>query len=291
MMNPANVKNSKYAFFGTSHIAVYVLEALQAAGLMPELIVTQAPKPKGRGLAAQATAVETWARAHEIQVAHDWAVFESAPPASGWDVAVVVDYGAMLPKQLLEIPRHGFLNVHPSLLPKLRGASPIRSAILNDEKNTGVTVMLVDEGMDEGAIVAQKKVEVKPWPIGNSELERILMEAGGTLLAQILPLWVAEEIEAQTQNHDLATYSHKLSKEDGLLNLSDDGYKNLLKIRALEGWPGTYAFFERGGKQIRVQILDAHLAGTKLVIEKVKPEGKREMSYEEFVRSGAIPRV
>lgn len=274
-----------FAFFGTSHIAAYVLDALEEAGTLPALIVTLPPKPKGRGLSPQPTAVETWAVAHSIPVAHDWALFEKG----SWDVAVVVDYGLLLPRTLLDIPRKGFLNIHPSLLPRLRGASPVRSAILNDEKTTGVTLMLVTEGMDEGPVVAQKKVDVSPWPVGNTELERLLVRTGGELLAQILPLWVSGEIEAQEQNHDLATYAEKLTKEDGLLDLSSDGYKNLLKIRALEGWPGTYAFFERGGKTLRVQILDAHMEGAKLAITTVKPEGKREMPYGEFLRSGAKP--
>ena len=281
MTNPKTNKIS-FAFFGTSHIAVYVLEALTVAGLSPALVVTLPPKPKGRGLGSQPTDVEVWAHEHSLPVAHDTSEFEQGT----WDVAVVVDYGKMLPATLLAIPRRGFLNIHPSLLPRLRGASPIRSAILNDEKTTGVTVMLVSEGMDEGAIVAQKKITPPQWPPGNAALEKMLLKEGGALLAQILPLWVAGEIEPQEQNHDLATYSEKLSKEDGLLDLNADGYKNLLKIRGLEGWPGTYAFFMRGDKKIRVQILNAHLDGAKLHIDTVKPEGKKEMAYEEFLRSG-----
>ena len=163
----------------------------------------------------------------------------------------------------------------------------MRSAILNDEKETGVTIMQLSEGMDEGPIVAQKKIMAQPWPLKNSELEALLLPMAGQLLAQILPLWIHGEIEAKEQNHDLATYCDKLSKEDGLLDLSADGYKNLLKIKALEGWPGTYTFFERGGKKLRMQILDAHMDNKKLVIDRVKPEGKKEMAYEEFLRSGA----
>ena len=109
------------------------------------------------------------------------------------------------------------------------------------------------------------------------------------LLARILPLWVAGDIEAREQNHDIATYSERFSKEDGLVHFCDDPYRNLLKIRAFEGWPGTFAFFERNGKRIRAQIIDAHLANGKLALDIVKPEGKKEMPYEDFARSGAIP--
>lgn len=285
MTNRKKSNTIRFAFFGTSHIAVYILDALEAAALVPGLIVTQTPKPKGRGLGTQPTQAEVWARAHEIPVAYDSKEFENA----GWDVAVVVDYGNFLPKQLLDIPKRGFLNVHPSLLPRLRGASPMRSAILNDEKVTGVTIMLVSEGMDEGPVVAQKKIDVEPWPIGNAGLEKILVPEGGKLLAQILPQWVKGGIDAHEQNHDIATYAEKITKEDGLLDLSADAYKNLLKIRAYEGWPGTYAFFERSGKKIRVGIQDARIENGKLVIDRVKPEGKKEMGYEEFARSGAKP--
>ena len=283
MTNQKRSSGIRFAFFGTSHIAVYVLDALDAAKLLPGLIVTQPPKPKGRGLGSQPTQVEVWARSHGIPVVHDSKEFENGT----WDVAVVVDYGNFLPKQLLDIPKRGFLNIHPSLLPRLRGASPMRSAILNDEKTTGVTIMLVNEGMDEGPIVAQKKIDVEPWPIGNAALENILVPEGGRLLAQILPQWVAGEIDAHEQNHDVATYAEKITKEDGLLDLHADAYKNLLKIRAYEGWPGTYTFFERGGKKIRVGILDADVINGKLYIHTVKPEGKKEMGYEEFLRSGA----
>ena len=215
-----------------------------------------------------------------------------------WDVFVVASFGAILPQAFLDIPKRGVLNVHPSLLPRLRGPSPIRSAILNDEKETGVSIMLLDEKMDHGPLVAQKKVSVDPpaggWPPHGKALDALLAHEGGKLLAQVLPLWVAGEIEAREQNHDLATYCKQFEKEDGLLDLSADAYQNLLKIRALEGWPGTYAFFERpstrsgqAGKRLRIQILDAHVDANKLVIDSVKPEGKKEMSYAAFLNSGA----
>ncbi len=282
----SNLKSDlKFAFFGTSHIAVYVLEALAHAELLPTLVVTLPPLSRGRRLETQPTAVEEWARAHSIPVVHDWQEFESGT----WDVAIVVDYGKLLPKKLLDIPRSGFLNVHPSLLPRLRGPSPMRSAILHDEREVGVTIMRVDVEMDHGPIVAQKKISLLEWPIKNSELEALLVPAGGALLAQILPHYVMDEIEAREQNHDLATFSEKFEKEDGFLDLKGDAYKNLLKIRAFEGWPGTFAFFERGGKKIRVHILKAHLERGKLILDVVKPEGKREMPYADFLNSGAQP--
>ena len=284
ILNAPMKKQINFAFFGTSHIAVYVLDTLEAAGFLPTLIVTIPAKPKGRGMEITPTAAEQWAKARNIPVSYTWEEFEKVE----WDVAVIVDYGKIVPERIVRIPKHGFLNVHPSLLPHLRGASPIRTAILQNENPTGVTVMRVDEKMDHGPIVAQKKVDIPNWPVKNSELERILLTEGGALLSKILPHWIDEEVEAREQNHDLATYCEKVEKEDGLLDLAADSYKNLLKIRAYEGWPGTYTFFEKGGKKIRVKIMDAHIDNSSLVIDRIIPEGKREMSYEEFCRQMPI---
>jgi len=286
---PTNMRSINFAFFGTSHIARMVLDELEKAGLLPALIVTLPPKKQGRGLQEVDTDVATWARQRNVPLAYDWADFEKSPPTGGWDVAIVVDYGKILPQSLLSIPKKGFLNMHPSLLPRLRGASPMRSAILNNEQDTGVSVILIDEEMDHGPLVAQKKAQFPEWPLKNSELESILVPLGGMLLAQILREYVAGNIEPVEQNHDVATYSGKFTKEDGLLDLKGDVLENLRKIYAFEGWPGTYAFFERAGKKIRVAILDAHIEGKALVIDSVKPEGKNMMPYEEFARSGAKP--
>ncbi len=274
----------RFAFFGTSHIAVYCLEALRAAGLTPALIVTPEDRPRGRGLAASPVAVALWAQQHNIPFSHQWDSIDNT-----YDVAVVVDYGHLLPKHLLETPRRGFLNVHPSLLPRLRGPSPIRTAIRDNEQIVGVSIIVLDEEMDHGPLIAQKRIETPIWPLSASELETLLMREGGILLARVLPEWVLGEIDAHSQNHDVATYTKKIVKEDGLLNLRDDAYKNFLKIRAYEGWPGTYTFFERNGKRLRVGILDAHMENGELIIDLVKPEGKREMPYAEFLRSGAMP--
>lgn len=276
MTNPKLNKNL-LAFFGTSHIAVYVLDAMKDADLMPAHIVTIPSK--------NASPVALWAKQHAIPLAFEWKEFEGGT----WDAAIVVDYGKILPKRLLDIPQHGFVNVHPSLLPRLRGPSPMRSAILHGEERFGVSVMLVDEQMDHGPIIAQRTVEIAKRPIKNSELEHSLMTVGGALLCDMLPKWLAGEIEAQPQNHDVATYSEKFTKEDGRLNLSDDANINLRKIYAFETWPGTYTYFERAGKELRVQILDAHVENDCLILDNVKPEGKKDMLYKDFLLSGARP--
>lgn len=255
-------KSVRFVFFGTEPLARGVLEELASAGFVPE------------------RTIESTDITPEL---------EKKIAAQTWDVFIVASYGKKIPKHVLDMPAHGILNVHPSLLPRLRGPSPIRSAILNNEKETGVSVMLLDEELDHGPLIAQKKVAVSPWPPRGSELDDLLAHEGGKLLAAMLPLWLEGTIEARPQNDDIATYCYALKKEDGLLDLTHDAYRNLLKIRALEGWPIAYALFERAGKKLRVQILQAHLEGNKLVIDRVKPGGKREMGYEEFLHSGARP--
>ena len=284
----------KFAFFGTSRIAVGILDELQKLGYVPALVVAAPDGKKGRGMKLTPPPTKVWALERNIPILQPAALHSDILEnvgVSNLDVFVVVDYGKILPKSLLDIPKHGSLNVHFSLLPRYRGASPIRSAILNDDSNIGTSIILLVEKLDEGPIVAQKPIHPPHWPMRASELENIFIAESGRLLAQILPEWIAGNIEAREQNHDVATYCEKIRKVDGLLDLRADHYQNLLKMHAYEGWPGTYAFFERSGKKIRVQVLDARVENASLVIERVKPEGKREMNYDEFLRSGATPAV
>lgn len=288
-------KNSeiKFAFFGTPELAVTILDELKSSGLMPTVIVTRPDKPKGRRGHSTPPPTKEWAEGNGVDVLQPEKIkgeFLEEVQNSDWDLFVVAAYGKILPKDLLDIPKKGTLNVHPSLLPRLRGPSPIRSAILTDEKETGVSVMLLDEEMDHGPILAQASVALEQWPPRAALLEGVLAKEGGQLLAEVMPLWINGEIDEKEQNHSLATICSFLKKEDAEINLSDDSYQNLLKIRAYEGWPGAFTFFERNEKRIRVVITDAHLdKSDELVIDSVIPEGKREMPYVDFTHSGAKP--
>jgi len=288
-----------FAFFGTPDLAVTILDELKEARLIPALIVTRPDKPKGRGGHSSPPPTKEWALENGVEVLQPEKIkgeFLDEMKNTEWDVFVVAAYGKILPKELFDIPKKGTLNVHPSLLPKLRGPSPIRSAILTDEKETGVSVMLLDEEMDHGPIIAQASVALEEWPPRAVLLEGILAKEGGKLLAETLPLWVNDAIDAKEQDHEKATFCAFLKKEDAQIHLSDDPYVNLLKIRGYEGWPGAFTFFERslpgqaGGKKIRVVIKTAHIddAGV-LVLDTVIPEGKKEMSFADFSRSGATP--
>ncbi len=289
-----------FVFFGTGNIARAVLQHIEGAGLTPSLIVTAPDRPIGRGLEVRPSPVGVYAAERRIPLLTpaklDSEFSASLVPSRGTsiaDVFVVVDYGLIIPKTVIEMPKLGILNMHPSLLPKLRGPSPIRSAILEDAReDVGVTVMLLDEKMDHGPILAQRKVELDAWPPSGAALDELLACEGGVLLAEVLPRYVAGKIEPHPQSHEHATYTKLFTKEDGRLDLvHGDPRANFLKIRAFEGWPGTYAFFKRPeGKELRVGIVAAHLDGSgALILDRVKPEGKREMSYDDFARSGSTP--
>jgi methionyl-tRNA formyltransferase len=293
MMNRTMKNDIRFAFFGTPELATVVLNELEAAGYLPAIVVTTPDKKQGRGMKLTASPVKQWAHARSIDVLAPETLDDTVAEAlrlRDCSIFIVIYYGKILPKEILSIPARGTLNIHFSLLPRWRGTSPVRSAILNDDHEIGTSIILLDEKVDHGPIIAQKKLSLPEWPPRARDTEILATAESAKLLINILPDWVAGDIEAHEQNHDIATHCPKIEKEDGLLVLDDDAYKNLLKIRAFDTTVGTYTHFERGGKNLRVAILDAHIENSRLVIDTVKPEGKKEMRYDEFLRSGAKPR-
>lgn len=276
-----------FAFFGTPMVAVWVLEELAAADMLPVVIVTAPDKPVGRGMKMTAPAVKVWAEAHSIPVLQPKKLtqeFRDALSGYGCEVFLVAAYGKILSKKLLSLAPHGCLNVHPSLLPKYRGAAPIESQILADEQVVGVSLMVMDEEMDHGPIILQEMIEMTEWPVGRVYLSERLARAGGRMVVQSLIPWVAGELKAMPQAHDQATYTRKTEKEDGLIDPHGPARANYLKYCAYEEWPGVYFFVERDGKQMRVKITKASYVNDTFVIERVIPEGKKEMDYASFTR-------
>lgn len=282
-----DTRNLRYAFFGTPEFAEIVLQELEAAGYLPTLVVTAPDKPKGRKLIVTPSPVKVWATAHSIPVLTPEKLraeeFVAALKAAACDLFVVAAYGKIIPKLVLDMPKHGTLNVHPSLLPKLRGPSPIESAVLSNEDHTGITIISLDEETDHGPIIAQKDYHTSDWPPKGSELTKALAHEGGKLLTVSIASWV-ETHQGIPQDHARATFTKKITKEDGLIDLSDDALMNYKKIRALDEWPGAYFFIERNGKHIRIRVTDAVYKNGALTITRIIPEGKKEMSYEDFLR-------
>ncbi|MBI3633998.1 MAG: methionyl-tRNA formyltransferase [Candidatus Yonathbacteria bacterium] len=284
--------NPTIAFFGTSHISVIVLDEMAKGGVLPSLIITTPAKPKGRGLELAESEVKKWADERHIPTLEPEKLdseFIHQLLVTGCDLFIIASYGKIIPRTILDLPKHGTLNVHPSLLPKLRGASPIQSAILEDAPigephEAGVTIMLIDEEVDYGPIVAQEKILVPIWPPKGSELETILGILGGKLLAETIPQWIQGKITPKEQEHTKATYTKKITKESGRIDLNDDPMRMYRKIRAFDVWPRAYFTTSHKGRTIRVVVTDAKIKDDKLVPLRVIPEGKREMPYEDFLR-------
>lgn len=284
--------NSRIAFWGTSRISVIVLDEMAHEGMFPSLIITAPARQKGRGLEMAPSEVKMWADAHHIPTLEPEEIKseEFLNTLDGnWDLFIIVSYGKIVPRVVLDLPKHGTLNVHPSLLPKLRGASPVQSAILEEEPvgephEAGVTIMLIDEEVDHGPIVAQEKIIIPNWPPKGSELEETLGILGGKLLVKTIPLWISGAITPTEQVHDQATYTKKITKGSGHITLSDNPERIYRKIRAFDIWPRAYFSTTRNGKEIRVTVTEARLEGGNLILDRVIPEGKKEMAYEDFLR-------
>jgi len=287
--------STKFTFFGSSRFSVIVLDELERAGILPAIVVTTPDKPQGRKMTLTPTPVKTWALARKIPVLDptklDEAFIAKLKDCST-DLFIVASYGKIIPQAVLDIPPQKTLNIHPSLLPRYRGASPLQSTMLDDTKETGVTIMQIDAAMDHGPIIAQEKVRIgeaglAEWPT-YEDFEESMAKKGAQLLARVMPDWVAGKISPVEQDHTAATFTKKTKKEDGLIELATaDQYLAFRKIQAYHEWPQAYFFIEHNGKNIRVKITRASWqadAPAKLIIEKVIPEGSKEMSYEDFIR-------
>ena len=273
-----------FAYFGTPKVASDTLAILIERGFIPAIVVTSPDAPRGRGLALTPSETKTLALAHGIPVMTPEklnAETIAAIGSLGCDYAVVVAYGKIFPEELINVFPRGVLNVHYSLLPKYRGATPLETAFLAGERETGVTVQKMVKELDAGDILAQETTEIARDETAR-ELRPRLISVGANLLVNTLPVYVQGDVTPIVQDASCASRTYKIKKEDGLISLDASGDENWNKYRAYADSIGTY-FFERGK---RVKIIKASMKNGKFVIERVIPEGKREMAYSSF-RNGA----
>ncbi len=264
----------KFIFFGTPEFASIILEKLIDAGYIPQAVICNPDRPVGRKKIITPPATKLLAQKYNIPVLQPEVLSNSKFKIqnSKFDFFIVAAYAKIIPKEILEIPRLGTIGVHPSLLPKYRGPSPIQAAILNGDEETGVTLYLMDEGLDSGPILANSRL-----PIATNEtyksLHDKLAEFGADLLIETLPKFVAGEITPLPQNETEATYTKKFKTEDGYieskdLEIAQNGSASSpqvaleieRKIRALNPEPGVYTFID--GK--RTKLLEARLIEGKL---------------------------
>ena len=234
----------KYIFFGSSEFAKIVLEKLLQNNLKPVLVVTQPPKPKGRKQILSPSLIQIFAEQEKIScfvptnlnVEDFIQTIKNLQP----DLILLTAYGKIIPSVLLKLPPKGFINLHPSLLPKWRGATPIQSTILADDKEAGVTLFLMDEQIDHGPIIQNTVYSIQYTRITYSELSKQLAEIGADLIIKTIPRWLNGEIIPLPQDESLATYCHKITSEDEKINWQTSAEEIDRKVRALNPNPGVY---------------------------------------------------
>ncbi len=288
----------KIVFFGTPELVVPILDELKENGFTPALVVTSPDKPAGRGLTLTSPPAKIWAEQNSIEVLQPLNLnseFTYKLKAKSCQLFIVVAYGKILPQEIIDIPKYGTFNIHYSLLPKYRGATPVESAILNGEKETGVSIQKMAFELDAGPIVAKEKTEIGENETA-PELRDRLNGLGKNLLVKTIPKILNGTATYKEQNHSEATFTKKITKENGLIDLNDSPETNYRKYLAYSGWPGTYFFTTRkNGEQIRVLVKNASFkkgspapnatwqAG-EFKINRVLPDGKKEMDYSDFLR-------
>ena len=316
----------KIIFLGTSEFGAIVLEELCKSKHKPILVVTVQDKPVGRKQVLTPSPVKVIAQKRKIPVEQPDKIrnlkleIRNLKP----DLGIVAAYGNLIPKDMLDIPKYGFINVHPSLLPKYRGPSPIQYAILNGDQETGVTIILVDEKMDHGPILAARELEFSIFnfqfsnksqtsnsKITYKQLHDKLAALGADLLIETIPRWLNDEIKPVPQDESKATYTKILKKEDGRLDWRKTAEEIERQVRAFNPWPGTHTFWQAMNRtMLRVKILKARVHQSPsgkiyplgkvlvvpqneiglqcgkdfLVAEKLQLEGGEIMGSEEFLR-------
>lgn len=266
-----------FVYFGTPTVASETLSTLLEQGFVPSLVVTSPDAPKGRGLALTPSPVKELAAERGIPVLTPEKLDEAVVSdirMLGCEYAICVAYGKIFPEALINAFPKGVLNVHYSLLPKYRGATPLETALLKGETETGVTVQKMVKELDAGDILAQETIAIGKDETAR-ELRPRLIALGARLLADTLPRYLTDKITPIPQDASQATRAYKIQKEDGLLSLDAPAEENWNKYRAYADSIGTYFF--KDGK--RMKITRATLVGGKFTIERVIPEGKKEMVY------------
>jgi methionyl-tRNA formyltransferase len=302
---PQNNK-PKIIFFGTPEFAAKIFKALLSADYSIKVLVAQPDKPIGRHQTMAPPPTKVLALKNKIKVLQPSnlkdPVFLADLKKLKPDLIITAAYGKIIPKEILELPKLGAINVHGSLLPKFRGASPIQYAIWQGVAETGVTIMLMDEIMDHGSILAEEAIRIAPDDTSGT-LHDKLADLGAKLLIKTLPKWLNQELEPQEQDMTQVTYTKILTRDDGRINWSKSAVEIERQIRAFTPWPGS--FTELDGK--RLKIIKAKITnepGSKnagevfktasgelavvcgegsLILDKVQMEGKKEVNGKEFL--------
>lgn len=295
--------DKKIVFMGSPDFAVPVLESLSEKYRIVG-VVTQPDRPAGRGRKLHAPPVKEVAKSMGFPIIQPQSLRdrEARKQLEDWapDVIIVTAFGQILKQDILDLPKFGCVNIHASLLPRWRGASPIQAAILAGDARTGVTIMQMEAGLDSGPIIAQRDVPIRPNTTGG-ELSDQLAHLGARTLLEVLPSYFNQMISPLPQDESIVTYAQRISKSEGALDLNLPAYQLVRKILAFNPWPG--AFYNLDGKILKIHHAHAHdtyqcdlgahyivnnmpALGTSeglLVLDEVQPEGKRIMLGNAFL--------
>lgn len=246
-------------FMGTPKLAAVCLRGLVEAGYDIPLVVTQPDRPKGRGRKVVFSPVKEQALEYGLQVFQPESLREPSAYKVLQDIAsdliVVAAFGQILPKEVLDLPPLGCINVHASLLPAYRGAAPIQWAILDGKKDTGVTIMLMEQGLDTGPMLLQKKIKI-PLDMTGGQLYDSLSELGTKALLEAIPLWASGQLKPIAQDDALSTYAERIERKHEKINWQKSSTKLHNQIRAFNPWPGAFAIWN----DKEVKILAAEIA-------------------------------
>ena len=302
----------KTVFMGTPDFAAVILDALAGSRHDVAYAVTQPDKAKNRGKKVQYTPVKELALAKGIEVLQPEKVrgnqeFIALLRECGPDIMIVAAYGQILPEEVLEIPRYGCINVHASLLPKLRGAAPIQKAIIDGEKETGVTIMQMAEGLDTGDMLLKEAVEI--GGMNYSQLHDRLAEIGSRLLLKTLDMIEEGRVQPEKQDNSLSTYAHMISKQDGRISFQKSPEVIERLIRGFDPWPGAFCQFgdavmklwkaepidESTGETEPGTVISADEKGLKiacggraLMVTEIQMPGKKRVSVKEYLKGNKI---
>lgn len=295
-------------FFGSADFALPSIEQLHTNGFKLAALVTQPDRPVGRGKKLAQNNLKKWTTEHNIAVLQPEKIndlhFIERLKTIKPDLFVVAAYGKILPKALLTMPKFGAINVHGSLLPKYRGASPVQAAILNGESTTGTSIMLMNEGMDTGPVLQTTELAIEAADTGKS-LSGKLAQLGASELIRVIPDWINGKIQPAPQNDDAASICRKISKQDGKIDWNADAITIERKIRAYHPWPSAWTQTTdadalkiiraaiAGEKTNNIKAGSVYLSekkvavvcgnGTALFLDAVQPPGKKIMPAYDFL--------
>jgi methionyl-tRNA formyltransferase len=287
-------------FFGTPLFGQIILQKMLDENFNIVAVVTQPNRPVGRDQKLTPSPVKTLANERKIPVLTPADKTKLLATGSRLlalkpTLLVVASYGMIIPQEILKLPEKGALNVHPSLLPKYRGASPIQAAILNGEIRTGVTIILMDEQMDHGPILTQEEIVLDPAETTPTAMVK-LAQFSDKLLARTILNYLNGKITPQPQDHTQATYTKLIKKDDGKVNWQENNAQIERMVRAYNPWPGVWTTVGEMAEQLdrelknqrhqnlRLKILQAHLENGTLSLNSVQVEGKNPINFADFTR-------